>query len=387
MPREPRRGRPLPIAVDRRGTAASLAAVMQAMAEREEVGSLLVWIAGLATSDLGPFEATLARLPVPASGAFFPKLIVGPTLLAQGAIVIGLPAAYPPVCVARLSDPHTALADRVASLPDMPSAALLLVLADGWAPEIRSLVHTVFEEFGTGVQVMGGGAGSLERPDLPCVFTNDGLLANAALLQAFPWPDGIGIGLAHGWRTMSPPFKVTASDGHVIREIDHEPATTMYDRILAGLPTPPARDCSLPELMSRHPLGLRRLDAEPVIRDPMRLASDGAGIVCLSAVPVGTFVHVMRSDARAMVRAARQADSNASRALGQRSPILRLVFDCVSREAFLNSRFGEELDVFADGVPTVGALTIGEIAGEGEQYLEYHNKSIVVTQLAGGSTA
>jgi len=385
VPPETPTGYPLPIAIDREGSLASIASAVRTISDHDNVSSLLVWIAGLPRDDMAAFESMLAQLPRPTVGALFPKLIVGASLLERGAIVIGLPSAHPPVCIPTLDGAGTELEAAIARLPLLPPASLLLVMADGWSPRLRTLAHAVFQEFGSSVCVMGGGAGSLMHPDMPCVFTNTGLLANAALLLAIPWPGGIGMGLAHGWRSASAPFKVTASEGHIVREFDHEPAVAVYDRVLNSMPSDPRRGRSLLELLSRHPLGVRRLDADVVLRDPVRLTADGQGIVCLCEVPVGAFVHVMRTDHRAMVRAARVADSSARRALGQRTPVARFVFDCVSREAFLDAGIGEELEIFADGVPTVGALTIGEIASEGEHHLEYHNKSIVVTQLAGES--
>jgi len=296
--------------------------------------------------------------------------------------VLGLPTMAPAVHIGQLHHPATDLAAAMASMPSLPPDALLLVLVDAWSRRVRSLARALFEEFGTTIRVMGGGAGSLTNPGAPSLFTNDGFLDDAALLLPIPWPAGIGIGVAHGWKPMSPSLKVTAAKGTTILELDHEPARLAYDRLLLTAPHSALKGTDFLDRASRHPLGLKRLDAELVIRDPMQLDADGLGLVCLCEVPTGSFVHLMRADIRALLRAARHADEVAALGIGERRPALRLVFDCVSREAFMGRHIRDELACFADDVPTIGALSIGEIAADSEDYLEYHNKSLVVAQLA-----
>ncbi len=44
--------------------------------------------------------------------------------------------------------------------------------------------------------------------------------------------------------------------------------------------------------------------------------------------------------------------------------------------------FDDEIDaVFEEGTPLIGALTIGEIANSGTDYLEFYNKTSVVGML------
>ncbi|HIE56438.1 MAG TPA: histidine kinase, partial [Chromatiaceae bacterium] len=57
----------------------------------------------------------------------------------------------------------------------------------------------------------------------------------------------------------------------------------------------------------------------------------------------------------------------------------QLVMDCISRALFLGDHFQRELDAFSQpGLPMLGALTIGEIANHGDDYLEFYNKTAVV---------
>ncbi|MEI7446985.1 MAG: FIST C-terminal domain-containing protein, partial [Burkholderiales bacterium] len=59
-----------------------------------------------------------------------------------------------------------------------------------------------------------------------------------------------------------------------------------------------------------------------------------------------------------------------------------LFIDCVSRVLFLGDAFDRELrSVVRDDVPTIGALTLGEIANAGRSFLEFHNKTAVVALM------
>jgi hypothetical protein len=44
--------------------------------------------------------------------------------------------------------------------------------------------------------------------------------------------------------------------------------------------------------------------------------------------------------------------------------------------------FGDELVAIDDGLPMVGALTLGEIANSGRDFLEFYNKTAVVGLIA-----
>ena len=56
-----------------------------------------------------------------------------------------------------------------------------------------------------------------------------------------------------------------------------------------------------------------------------------------------------------------------------------LFIDCISRVLFLGKEFEKEINaVYHEGTPLIGALTLGEIANSGKDYLEFFNKTAVV---------
>jgi hypothetical protein len=130
------------------------------------------------------------------------------------------------------------------------------------------------------------------------------------------------------------------------------------------------------------PFGIRKLDSEVVVRDPLFLTPAGE-LVCVGEVPEGAFVHVLRGDAARLIDAARSARDLAQQSFpAAHAPRFRFVIDCISRSLFLGDRFGEELAAIDDGLPMVGALTLGEIANSGRDFLEFYNKTAVVGLIA-----
>jgi hypothetical protein len=213
----------------------------------------------------------------------------------------------------------------------------------------------------------------------PCLFTNEGMLEDAAILLQLARPNGVGV--AHGWQVISEPMKVTRATYTTIEELNYEPAFAVYQRIVgerAGVAITP--ESFFQDAMA-FPFGIRKIDTEVVVRDPLLRTADG-GLVCVGEVPEGSFVHILQGIPTRLVDAAREAGALAAQDLGDRSPQLRLVVDCISRALFQGEQFSHELDALDDGLPMIGALTLGEIANSGRDFLELYNKTVVVGLFA-----
>ncbi len=138
------------------------------------------------------------------------------------------------------------------------------------------------------------------------------------------------------------------------------------------------------------------MGTERVVRDPFAVQDDGS-IVCVGAVPNGSFVHVLHGDQRSLIHAAARAREQSAQGVqgsstasadpaGPADPAdprsTRLVFDCISRVLFLDDRFPDELAAISDGGGRVlGVCSIGEVANNGDSYLEFFNKTTVVASL------
>jgi hypothetical protein len=94
-------------------------------------------------------------------------------------------------------------------------------------------------------------------------------------------------------------------------------------------------------------------------------------------------VHILSGDADDLVAAASMAlELGMAAFTGPREPAITLFIDCISRSLALGEDFGRELEAVArSSTPLVGALTLGEIANSGKDYLEFYNKTSVVGVL------
>lgn len=366
---------------DRSGTLEGFAATIARVAAQPDIQSLLVLAADGNGHTPANTDPILRGIGTPLYGGVFPALVSGREHFTRGTIVIGTKRAARATVVRGLSDTARPLGPQIADAIRADSAhTLLFVFVDGFARRIAGLVRGLFEEFGVENNFIGGGCGSLSMQQKPCLLTNDGMLQDAALLLQLDWPSGVGV--AHGWDIISEPLKVTSAEHTTVKALNYEPAIDVYRRIVEPVAGCPIAVDHFFDVSKGFPFGIRKLDSEVIVRDPLFLTPAGE-LVCVGEVPEGAFVHILRGEASRLVGAARTARDLARREFPVgRTPRFRFVIDCISRSLFLGDGFGDELAAIDDGLPMVGALTLGEIANSGREFLEFYNKTAVVGLIA-----
>lgn len=323
-------------------------------------------------------DPLLADLPVPVFGGIFPALISGTDKLSTGTIVVGLAAELNIQIIPRLSDPeadYDALIDE--RFPALDPGRTMFVLVDGMAKRICGLTDSLFNIFGLEVNYIGGGAGSLSLHQKPCLFTNAGMVADSALLVMTNLHSGIGV--SHGWSGISGPFKVTEVNQNVIISLDWQPAFPVYQKAVEQASGRSFSDSNFYDLSKCYPFGINRFGGEKIVRDLIMVGHDES-LVSVGEVPPDSYVDILTGDRTTLVHAARNAHALGEAAY-RGAPENKMIFfiDCISRALFLGEDFGKEIDAVAQaGIPLFGALTIGEIANSGNDYLEFYNKTAVV---------
>ena len=319
------------------------------------------------------FESTLQSLSVPVFGGIFPEIIHHGTNTDSGALVVGLSVAPHLTTVEGLSDPETAFRDTLD--PTLPAAGYqtAFVFIDAYSEQIEQFIEALFRTYSVELNVIGGGAGTLSDERHPCLFTNDGLISDAAVIAAVPAPTTIGVN--HGYTKIAGPFRVTDAEGSTLHSLDASPAFELYQDVIerhAGRTVTPENFFGVAK---SYPFGISRLDGEQLVRDPF--AVDDGSMSCFGTVPEGEFLSVLTGDADSLVAAAHTAADHATS--GRVDPELLLFFDCISQVLYLEDDFDRELAAVTDHEkPVVGALTIGEIANDGAGHLDYFNKTAVV---------
>jgi hypothetical protein len=356
-------------------------AALQAFEDDASVQSLIVFLPeGNAWSD-AEINQACAMLSKPLIGGVFPQLIFAQQCHSQGALIIGTRARL---------DVHTLAFSNGAAAADIAEQLItfypqseqdntLLVIADGLAAGMTNLIGELFNHFGLDIGFVGGGAGSLTLVPKPCVLTNAGLQQGVAAIALLHCRAGIGV--AHGWHPITEAYRVTESVGNAVISLNWQPAFELYKQEIFKHGQQEISAENFFDIAKAYPLGLTTLGEEFVIRDP--IMAQGSHLVCVGDVPQGSFVHLMNGDINTVPAAAMRARQKAGQMFdGEGEPSFQLFIDCISRVLFLGPLFAQELDhVVQPGLPTIGALTLGEIANNGRNCLEFYNKTAVVALM------
>ena len=276
-----------------------------------------------------------------------------------------------------------AVARRVPCAEARPHRALLL-LTDGLAGRQQEILTGAYGVLGAGVPLVGGCAGDDGRMKRTFQFYGDRVLANSVVAAGIASDAPLGVGVRHGWRSLGETLVVTRSSGNRVYTLDDRPALDVYLEQLEhdddGLDEKAFRALAL-----THPLGLSRPRGEEQIRFVRAADFAGGSLACRSEIPQGRLVRVMAGDAASVLSATDAACEESLTALGGRSPLGALAFDCTERRELLGERgTDEEIDRLVgsvSGAPLAGFYTYGEIART-QGVRGFHNQTLVVLTIA-----
>ncbi len=369
------------IQVDETGTVKGFLSLLENMTADENIHGLII----LACDDNGFTPATvdkvLKSVSIPVFGGIFPAIIHGSQKMDKGTIVAGLSKKPTVYSLPHLSDNNLDHDEAIANLiPGTGNATTMFVLVDGYSQGICALIDSLYSNVGTGVSYLGGGAGSinpdaLDMQNRPCLFSNDGLIKDAALLALVEIDTGIGVD--HGWHKISGPYKVTESSGNEIISLDLRPAFEVYKEIIKQHSGETITPENFFDVAKGYPFGISRLESNFIVRDPFTVAGDH--IVVATPIPQESFIDVLTGNPDSLVGAAQKSFSAGLDAYNGRKDKTIFVVDCISRALFLGDCFDQEIEaVTQENTPLIGILSLGEIANSGRDYMELYNKTCVV---------
>jgi len=190
------------------------------------------------------------------------------------------------------------------------------------------------------------------------------------------------IGVKHGWKSISGPYQVTKSEATIVKELDYKPAFKVYKDVVDQHTYEPINENNFFNISKSFPFGINTLSDEKIVRDPIIL--NGTEMVCVGNVEEGIYVDILQGNKDELVKAAKDAADISQENMHFENDFT-LFIDCISRVLFLEEDFDNEIKaVYRDNIPLVGALTFGEIANSGRDYLEFYNKTSVVGHIGHG---
>lgn len=345
----------------------------------EEVNGIIVLACDANNYSAEILNPILATITKPVFGGIFPAIIFNEQKHETGFIIAGL-EEFPTInCMENISSPDSDFDNKMMDVAeDYSDSKTMFVFIDGFAERINSFIESIFTIFGLEFNYIGGGAGSLSLEQKPCIITNEGLKQDCAVIAGIDLKSGIGV--KHGWETISGPYKVTSSEKTTIKELDYRPAFELYKETVENHSGKVFTSDNFFDIAKGYPFGINKIDAEKVVRDPLFVGDDNS-LVCVGEVETGSFVDILTGDKNMLVEAAGKAIYTALENKQEEPQNFIFFVDCISRVLFLEDNFQEELEKVHskyNKVPFFGILSIGEIANNGKDYLEFYNKTSVV---------
>lgn len=332
---------------------------------------ILMILLGYKSSDEMPhIREFVSEMGVNYFGGIFPGLIVGNRKVKSGFII----EVFKPVFMSIVL-PHMM---RFKIDPATLYGCTALVLVDGLSSKIKELTDTVYEKMGNHVKYIGGGAGSFDMVQKPCIFDNKGIYKDVLYVCVLPLSCHQAV--KHGWRKMNGPFKIDNAYENILSLLDNKNAFDVYREVVETEEQITLYEDNFYYAAKNHPFGILQDDGTVIVRDPIRINSDYE-IVCVADIPEGDELYILKGDTDSLLSASLEiAEYCSSKAYDNYMPLL---FDCISRVSFMEDRFEEELVNIQSKLKATlqGVLSISEISTKRNGQIVIHNKSAVLGLL------
>ncbi len=248
-------------------------------------------------------------------------------------------------------------------------------------PKIYTYLDKIFSLTPEDVTIMGVGCGRSDGVDAPIITLNNRALTDGFLVLFSSLSSSIGS--AHSSEFHSGYFAVKAEKSNHILTINGEPAFGFYQKLIHKNFNEVLTQDNIFDIGLKYPFGLGGINGEQALRVPASV-HEGAIIVAGPMEEESTLC-LMRSTPRTLLQATAKASTKAKLNVDTLSSKECFVIECMGRYALLGADFQQELEAISlemQGVSTMyGLLSLGEIANDAEQYIEYFNESCVIGVL------
>lgn len=310
-------------------------------------------------------------------GGIFPKIIYENKNFETGLIVAKLTLAEKPKIIKGFDTGEIEIPQLKDDKIDSNTISFI-TFVDGLSTYIAKYISNLYNRIGN-ASLIGGGAGSLSFKQQPCVFSNQGIFQNAAVIAAVKNKCQIGSG--HGWTDLRGPFVATKTNGNIIEELNWDAAFDVYKQIIDEDSGENITAKNFTEIAKSYPFGIFKEGEEKIVRDPIAVNSKG-GLICVGEVPENSTLFLLKGKPENLIEAAQKAIKKALNNKEEKAEHV-FVIDCISRSLFLKDLYKIKLNQVHEALvnqKTVskGVLSIGEIASDGKGYVDFYNKTIVV---------
>ena len=270
----------------------------------------------------------------------------------------------------------------------LPSTRLCIALPDGLTANGVTITKSLQTALGPEVALTGGTTADQWRFEKTYQFygtaAGDRVLNNSVPILLFSGDLLVSHGVSSGWKPISRSGIVTRSEGGIVHEIDHEPASDFYHFYLNSF-----IDLTSTRLTGEYPLAVFETETSEdfYLRAPLSGKYQiGQSISFMGDVPQGSRVRVTHGTGDEVIAAAQLSIEQCRQNYPGKTPSGLIIFSCSARRWLLGPRTREEYDLchtlLDSNLPVGGFYTYGEIAPlkpKGETF--YHQETFVTLML------
>lgn len=254
------------------------------------------------------------------------------------------------------------------------------VVLDGLSKHITTFLESLFHVLPSNTEIIGGGAGKLTLKQEPVIFSNEGIFQNSAII--ITTQTKLTVGVENGWEYLEGPFMVTSSEKNVLKSLNFMEAFETYKNIVEKDSGLTFNNDNFFDIAKAYPFGVIKFNDEIVVRDP--IAKDEHGnLILVGDLEQNSTINILKGNKESLISSSGNAIVTALKNSNNNFENVML-FDCISRCIFLEDDFKKELHEIKKHIPEkklFGALTLGEIANNGNEYINFYNKTCVVGVL------
>lgn len=336
---------------------------------------LLIFVAEKSAAETEPLIDLFNKYNIKIFGGIYPTIIQDTKNYHDGFLVIKVPYVQE---VVKFSIKDESSFKEIENLEEIKTAILLI---DGMVSETDSLLRKIYGLLNNNINIVGGGAGFMTLTQQSCLFTNDGLFEDGAILALMKNQSKIGV--KHGWEVFAGPFIATSTEKNIIKELNWRPAFEVYKEVIEANSDNKFTETNFLDISKIFPFGIYKEGTEFVVRDPLSVNENGE-IICISEVPENSTLQILTGDPEKLIVAAKVVAEDTFQN-GNNTTCL-MVFDCITRVMYLDNQFEEELKAMKDvysgrSCKIRGVSTLGEIASSGMGFVDFYNKTIVASSL------
>ncbi len=258
----------------------------------------------------------------------------------------------------------------------------IMLIVDGLSKHITTFLEAVFQTLPMKSEIIGGGAGKLTFKQEPVIFSKNGMFQDAAIILA--GKSTLSVGVENGWEYLEGPFIVTSAEKNILKSLNFKNAFDVYKEFVEENSGLKFDEMDFFDIAKAYPLGIVKFNNEIVVRDPIGLDENG-NMILVGDIEQNSTVNILKGEKEKLIKSSSVAINNAIKKVDDLNIIKHIVlFDCISRTIFLEKYFKKELASIKEPVPNrrvFGALTLGEIANNGNEYINFYNKTCVVGAL------